>query len=112
MMRWLLLAVLVVALTAGATVALQLLPRGTAADKGPSFPSSPVAEKTGPSGIAEVEGDLTHDFGTMAQYSTGKKTWAIKNVGEGPLRLIKGTSTCSCTIASLKDGTAASLKPG
>jgi Protein of unknown function (DUF1573) len=112
MMRWLLLAVLVVALTAMATIGLYFLPTGSAADKGPEFPSSPVAEKAGPPGIAEVDSEPTHDFGTMAQYSIGRKSWMIKNVGKGDLRLVRGTSTCSCTIASLKDGASATLKPG
>jgi Protein of unknown function (DUF1573) len=115
MMRWLLLAVLVVALTVGATLALQFLPADDAPDKGRRFPSSPIAEKDrkdAPPGIAEVDGGLIHDFGVMSQYSKGEKTWVIKNVGKGDLRLIKGKSSCSCTIASLKDGDMATIKPG
>jgi hypothetical protein len=58
-----------------------------------------------------VDGELTHHFDKMAQETAGEKVWTITNEGQGDLVLRKGTSTCSCTIANLKEGESAVLKP-
>lgn len=42
--------------------------------------------------------ELTHDFGVMAPDEKGKFVFRIKNVGEEPLTLVEGDSTCKCTI--------------
>ncbi len=108
MLRWVILAVVVVALTAIMTVAMQLVP--SSSDAQWDLPVAPV--KTGPAPKAEVDGELTYEFGEMPQQSTGKRTWKIKSVGEADLVIWKGTSTCMCTIAKLKEGDKMVLKPG
>lgn len=112
MIRWLILAVLVVAITAAATVLLQFMP-------GPLSEQDQILENIansteGPPGHAVIAegGDLTYDFGTMSQHSKGQKEWVLKNDGAGPLKITKGTSSCSCTILSLKEGETATLAPG
>jgi hypothetical protein len=113
MLRWILLAVLVVALTAGATFVAQFVQITASPDGGLSLPNT-RAEESGPPAKAVIVdgGDLTHQFGTMAQHSKGEKLWTIKNEGTGDLKLSQGTASCSCTIANLRDGKTAVLKPG
>jgi hypothetical protein len=105
MVRWLLLAVLVVALTAVAAVLSQYLP-------GPSDRPTVAPEHEGPAPIATVlEGDLVHDFGILPQQTVDSWKWTIRNDGQGDLVLELGSSTCKCTIADLgKDETTGELK--
>lgn len=58
---------------------------------------------------AELPNGSIHDFGSMAQGEQGEHTFVIKNVGNAPLTLKKGASTCKCTLANLEKG---SLAPG
>lgn len=116
MMRWVMLVVLVVLLSAAIPLVLSALPTEDEAVPG-LIPAN--TERNGPTGSAEVEGELTYEFGNMAYGNTGKHTWTIKNTGEGPLELLKGSSTCSCTVADFekdpKTGVAVDkikLKPG
>ena len=102
MKRWLILAILVVALTAAGTVVLQTLPTDTPTPGEIDYPV-PLATE-GPKPKAVVDGELTHHFDTMAQETTGEKVWTITNEGPGDLLLKKGTSTCSCTIVELQGG--------
>ncbi|HEV3122804.1 MAG TPA: DUF1573 domain-containing protein, partial [Isosphaeraceae bacterium] len=97
MMRWILLAVLVVALTAGATALFQYLPASATTNNGPAFPSSPTAESAGPPAHAAVDQDLAYDFGSMSQHSTNSHEWTVTNEGPGDLTLELGKASCSCT---------------
>ena len=63
------------------------------------LPSSP----TGPQPKVEVPEPLTHEFGTMPQLTDGTHTWEFKNVGDADLELWMESSTCSCTVAKLKN---------
>jgi len=110
MKRWLVLAILVVALTATGTIVLQSLPTATPSVSGIDYPVP--SPDNGPKPKAVVDGELTHRFGTMAQETKGERIWTIKNEGEGDLELKKGPSTCSCTIVNFKEGESAVLKPG
>lgn len=107
MMRWVLLAVLVVVISTTVTVAVQFLPSGLSDDTiaGP-------APSKGPTGLATVNEELTHDFGIMAQEAQGAHEWILTNTGEGDLNLTVGNSTCSCTIANIAQGGEKVLKPG
>ena len=58
----------------------------------------------GPHPKVEVPEPLIHEFGTMSQLSTGTHTWEFKNVGDADLELWFESSTCSCTVAKLKNG--------
>ena len=111
MLRWILLAVLVVGLTAAATVAFQFLP-GPAPTRGPAFPNTPKAELTGPPGKATVDGEMIHDFGTMGAHTKAEHSWVVRNEGPGDLKLKVGESTCSCTVANLDKTGEKTLKPG
>jgi hypothetical protein len=109
MLRWVILAVVVVALAAAATVVVDY---GTS-----SLPTSwdlPArANRNGPQPKVEVEGPLTHDFGSMAVQKTGKHSWLVKNKGEGELDLWMLGSTCMCTIAKFKkQGEKVVVNPG
>jgi len=109
MKRWLILAILVVALTAAGTVVLQTLPADPSTPGKIDYPA-PLATE-GPKPKAVVDGELTHHFDVMAQETTGEKVWKITNEGPGDLLLKKGPSTCSCTIVNFKDSDSAVLKP-
>lgn len=115
MIRWILLAVLVVAISAAVPVVLSVLP----ADSTGAITLHPVPARVGPVGQLLVEGKPEYDFGDMAQQSTGSHDWVVKNVGSGDLELTKGSSTCMCTVADFtvdpKTGKAREslvLKPG
>jgi hypothetical protein len=110
MLRWILLALVVVGLTAGATVALQFMPSLADTPQDLSFPAP--EKSTGPKPVVEVDAPTQHDFGVMAQRNKGKHIWKVKNTGKGDLQLKKGPSTCSCTIANMKEGETANIKPG
>jgi hypothetical protein len=47
--------------------------------------------------------DTTYPFGEMTLGDTGKHEFTIKNLGEAPLKLAKGKSTCKCTIPFVAD---------
>jgi hypothetical protein len=97
MLRWILLAVVVVALTATATFLVQYAP-----DSDSRF-SSAANVPRGPQPKVEIVQPLIYDFGTMAQESNGTYSWEIKNSGEGRLDLwLEGKTTCSCTVAKLQ----------
>jgi len=98
MLRWIVLAVVVVALTAAATFLVQYVP-----DSG-TDPSFPVAENTpGPHSKVEIREPLTHEFGTMSQHDGGKHAWEIKNAGEANLEVwLDGKPTCHCTVAEFE----------
>lgn len=100
MIRWILLAVLVVAISAAIPVVLSALPTDSAGSIGhhPAIASG-EAERKGPAGRLVVEGKPEFDFGVMAQHSSDSHDWVVKNVGEKDLELSKGSSTCMCTVA-------------
>jgi hypothetical protein len=110
MWRWLLLIVVVIALSAGGTIFIQYY---NSLEK-PYDPGELVIKNKpdGPLPFVSIEGDLTHKFGVMSQDDEGTHEWVVKNIGEGDLKLMQGTHTCSCTIASLKDEETAVVKPG
>jgi hypothetical protein len=96
MLRWIVLVLVVIALTAVATVLTQYAPNADTA-------KVPVVTITkGPHGKVEVPEPLVYNFGTMPQRSEGKHSWEFKNVGDADLELWLESSTCSCTIAKFK----------
>lgn len=54
---------------------------------------------------AQVLGDRDFNFGSMERLSTRTHTFKIKNIGTAPLKLIKGNTTCKCTLSSLSGST-------
>ena len=110
MKRWILLAVLVVVLSAIATVAVQVLPSATSPRAEVPFPVADA--RSGPAPELRVEGDTTYKFGTLSQRTKRTHKWLVHNDGKGDLKLTMIRSTCSCTIANLAQGKTATVKPG
>jgi hypothetical protein len=107
MLRWIYLSLVVVALAALATFALQY--RSISGNNG----YLPVrARSEGPTPKVELEGNPTHDFGTMSVQKTGNHSWVVSNKGQADLDLWMISSTCMCTFAKFKDGKKATVKPG
>ncbi|HZW29291.1 MAG TPA: DUF1573 domain-containing protein [Isosphaeraceae bacterium] len=107
MVRWVILAVAVVGLTALATFTVAYLPDSE------SGALVPAATPKGPQPKVELDQPLVYEFGKMSQHSIGKHTWKVKNVGEAELQLwMEGKPTCSCTIAKLEHGQKAVVPPG
>jgi hypothetical protein len=99
MLRWVILVVAVVSLTAAATLVVQYLPDAEEASK------VAVPEVTGPQPKVVIAGDPTYDFGKMARHDKASHTWNIKNEGDAPLEVWQdGKTTCSCTAAKLDHG--------
>jgi hypothetical protein len=109
MVRWVIFSVAVVVVTAVATLCSTYLASGPASEE---VVLTGRDKPNGPPGSAVVDAPLLHKFGTMPQQSDGQKEWTITNKGEGEVLLSQGDSTCSCTIANLKDGKTATLAPG
>jgi hypothetical protein len=97
MLRWIILAVVVVVLTAATTLVVQYLP-----EPATGAASAPVVERTGPQPQIEVVGETPYDFGTLSQQTNGTHSWDIKNTGEGDLEIWNDHVTCSCTSSTLK----------
>ncbi len=87
MLRWIILAVIVVGLSAAVPVLLANLPTDS---EGGLVLARASSERKGPVGKLYVEGDPTHDFGTLSNWATGEKEWTVKNVGQGDLELTMG----------------------
>lgn len=121
MLRWGILAIVVVLISGAAAVGLPMLIDESDAVKEPVFVNSGAAP-TGPQGQVQVVGEdnkhywMVHDFGVMSQHETGERDWEVKNTGEGDLEVWFASSTCSCTIAGFgKDSSGeskrATIKP-
>ena len=51
----------------------------------------------------------SHNFGTMEGDSRGTHVFRMKNIGDEPLNLEKGDTTCKCTVSEMENG---SIAPG
>jgi hypothetical protein len=111
MIRWLMLVVAIVGVSAAIPVVLSLQPE-PAKGRGVKH-AVPDALRTGPVGKVFVDGETVHDFGQMAQFANGSREYVVKNVGDGPLEMRPGSSTCGCTVANFADGKKSlALEPG
>ena len=110
MVRWVVFSVTVVIITAIATVASTYLTSESPEKE--LIPARSSEEPAGPPGSASLDGPESFDFATMSQEAEGKKVWTISNEGPGIVKLSKGKTTCSCTIANLAEGETATLEPG
>jgi hypothetical protein len=115
MIRWIILAVLVVAVSATVPLVVSNLP---AEVSGP-VPASRTEEPAGPPPRVVVEGEPTHNFGMMSEQDEGIRTWLVRNDGEGPLRLRFIEKPCTCTGvkigedgASMVEGQEFVVEPG
>lgn len=46
--------------------------------------------------------ETTHVFGTVGVGAKGSHAFTVRNVGTGPLRLTRGATSCTCTIAGFE----------
>jgi hypothetical protein len=53
--------------------------------------------------------ESTHDFGLMDPLTMGSHTFRIRNVGDEPLQVQQGPTTCKCTLSKLSGD---SIEPG
>lgn len=67
-----------------------------------------VQQSTGTPKV-EVVGGTEYNFGTMQHGDSMSHSFVFRNIGDGPLNLDMGSSTCKCTVGELKSST---LKPG
>jgi hypothetical protein len=58
--------------------------------------------------VVVVNGE-SHNFGTMEQNTRGTHVFKMQNVGDAPLQIEKGDTTCKCTVSEMENG---SLAPG
>ena len=111
MTRWILLAVLVVAITMAGTILVEYFPTGSSSPGDLPYPAA--ANPDGPHPLAVVDGDTTLHFGLAAQQAKIEKDWVIRNEGKADLVLTKGPPACSCTVADFENGKdTITLKPG
>ncbi len=111
MWRWLLLVLLVAAISMLAAFAPVWFPAPEPSNA-LSFPAPAETEGPRPKALVEPE-NLVFDFGVLSKQTESVHKWIVKNEGEGSLKLKKGDSSCSCTIASLpEDMTEYLLQPG
>ncbi len=67
-----------------------------------------VQQSTGTPKV-EVVGGTEFNFGTMLHGDSQSHSFVFRNIGDGPLNLDMGSSTCKCTVGELKSSI---LKPG
>lgn len=48
--------------------------------------------------------ELEYDFGSMDGHGVGSHEFIVRNVGEAPLELEAGPTTCKCTLSDIGDG--------
>ena len=50
-------------------------------------------------------GETEYDFGSMDSNATDSHEFIFRNVGDAPLTLEAGKTTCKCTLSDIGDGT-------
>lgn len=110
MVRWLILSVVVVVLTAAGGLLFNIV--ATERHEG----ALKISAKEGPQPKVVVEGETVYDFGSMSQRTTGTHSWTFRNAGDADLEIWLGGTTCKCTVAKLAElkesGGRIKLKPG
>ena len=71
---------------------------GRNAKPNPKMPPLPPADGPQPKAVLA---ETTYDFGTMMSGDKGQHEFVLKNEGEFPLELVKGKTSCKCTISDL-----------
>ena len=81
-------------------------------EKGLADTEAPAAAKGGAkTATAKVKllGEAEYDFGTMEFNESGQHAFKIANVGNAPLKLKAGKTTCKCTVSHISQTV---LQPG
>lgn len=111
MWRWLLLIVLVVAISAAAAWVSMLVSLGGGSSGSPAFPVAENDTST-PRPALVIDAKPEYEFGVMSQQSKGRHEWVITNEGEGPLVLTGTQPSCSCTVIDPKPDQSVTVEPG
>lgn len=83
--------------------------RATLAEtRGEKTKAEMVTQSTGTPKV-EVVGGTEFEFGTMQHGESMSHSFVFRNIGDGPLNLDMGASTCKCTVGELKSSI---LQPG
>ncbi|UUO07098.1 DUF1573 domain-containing protein [Blastopirellula sp. J2-11] len=62
------------------------------------------AESADPQPQPKVEVERTeYNFGSMERFESSSHTFTIRNIGDAPLQLEVGDSSCSCTLAGIEE---------
>lgn len=113
MIRWLLLAVLIVAISATAAwFALSTPSADLSPGTGLPVRSTLEEERKGPPPSLVLEGETTYDFGVLGQNEVESRDFVIRNEGPGDLILTGTVPSCSCTFGNLGPGESTVVKPG
>lgn len=83
--------------------------RTTLAEESGAMTREEVLEKSVGTPRVEVVGGTSYDFGNMKLGESMSHEFPFRNIGDGPLNLTMGTSTCKCTIGNLDKSV---LQPG
>ena len=83
--------------------------RATLAETRGEKTKSELVEQSKGTPKVEVVGGTEFNFGTMLHGESMSHTFIFRNVGDGPLNLDMGSSTCKCTVGDLKSSI---LQPG
>ncbi len=110
MMRWVILAVIVIAISAVAAFVAMSGSSSEMLNEPGFFPGA--SRPKGPPPKLVLDGALIHEFGLMGQQKKGQHLWEIRNEGPGDLILKGGQPSCSCTVLNLKPGAELTVKPG
>jgi hypothetical protein len=112
MLRWILLALLVVGLSVAVPVLMANLPADTSGGNNVRYPAPSKAQAES-SGKVVLLDEPEHDFGRMSQFDERSHEFTIKNAGPGDLTLTEAGADCGCTVANFADGRKSLvLKPG
>jgi len=112
MMRWLALAVLVVAISGAAAWLSLSVPTGEAMSEIPFAAASDRDEFQGPRPTLVLDQRTTFDFGVMGQDAVGTRDFVFGNEGPGDLVLTGTQPSCSCTVGNLQPGESKVVPPG
>ncbi len=93
MVRWIILCVLAVAVTAAATIGMQYVPEDTARP----IAAARVEAEVGPPPKLMIAEPTTFNFGIMGENAERTKIWNVRNEGLGELRLTMIETSCTCT---------------
>jgi hypothetical protein len=106
---WIVAAVAAAAGAAIGAATVTLQERAVSWQVGGFRPGNPGESGRVPGGAAGTVHvtDTVHDFGTVGAGGSGAYEFLVTNAGDGPLRLTRGATSCTCTIADFEsDATA------
>lgn len=110
MLRWILLIVAIVGLSAAIPLFLAYMPIEST---GKTLPVPVEEVPKGDPGKVFVEEARTYNIGNLSTFSEGSREFVVKNVGKGPLKLMAGATTCFCTVANFENKEKSiTLEPG